>query len=130
MNTTALPKPKRRRRHTAQFKARVVSECLQPNISIAGVALSNGLNANLLRRWIEQHRGEDGSVQPVPAVGASNPGSRCGEFVALSMANHSTAVEAAKSIRIEIERRGTRIAVTWPVDAASACSDWLREVLR
>ena len=130
MNTTALVKPDRRRRHTAQFKARVVSECLQPNVSIAGIALSNGLNANLLRRWVMQHRGDGGIAPPVDAVGAMTPGGRCGEFVALPMPKNPMTVEPARPIRVEIERRGTRITVSWPVDAASACSDWLREVLR
>jgi len=131
VNTTALVKPDRRRRHTAQFKARVVSQCLQPNVSIAGVALSNGLNANLLRRWVVEHRGEDGMAPQIDAVDAMTAASRCGEFVALPMPTDSMAATTAKSIRIEIERRGaTRITVSWPVDAASACGDWLREVLR
>lgn len=130
MNTTALVKRERRRRHTKQFKARVVSECLKANVSIAGVALSNGLNANLLRRWVLEHRGEDGIAPRVDAVDAVTPSSRCGEFVALPMPKDSTPAVGTESIRIEIERRGARITVTWPVEAASSCSDWLREVLR
>jgi transposase len=41
---------RRRRTHSAEFKAKVVSACRQPGVSIAAVALANGLNANLLRR--------------------------------------------------------------------------------
>jgi transposase-like protein len=43
---------RRRRRHSAAFKADAVAACLQPGVSIAAVALSRGLNANLLRRWL------------------------------------------------------------------------------
>jgi hypothetical protein len=43
---------RRRRRHSAGFKAEAVAACLQPGVSIAAVALSRGLNANLLRRWV------------------------------------------------------------------------------
>src|SRR6266702_6725520 len=43
---------RRRRRHSAEFKAAAVAACLQPGVSIAAVALSRGLNANLLRRWL------------------------------------------------------------------------------
>ncbi|MCZ8400551.1 transposase [Achromobacter xylosoxidans] len=38
------------------MKARIVAECRQPGISIAGVALSHGVNANLVHKWIRQAR--------------------------------------------------------------------------
>lgn len=43
---------RRRRTHSAEFKAKVVAACREPGISIASVALAHGLNANLLRRWV------------------------------------------------------------------------------
>ena len=43
---------RRHRRHSAEFKAKVVAECRHPGVSIASVALANGLNANLLRNWL------------------------------------------------------------------------------
>ena len=49
MHTTGR---RRRRRHSAQFKAEAVAACRQPGVSLASVALSLGLNANLLRRWV------------------------------------------------------------------------------
>ena len=45
-----------RRRHAPEFKAQVIEACLQPGVSVAGVALANGLNANYLRRWVKEHR--------------------------------------------------------------------------
>ena len=39
-------------RHSAQFKPQVIRACRQPGVSIASVALANGLNANMLRRWV------------------------------------------------------------------------------
>ena len=42
--------PRRRRTHSPAFKAHVLQACSQPGVSIAAVALSNGLNANLVRR--------------------------------------------------------------------------------
>ena len=44
----------RRRRHTDEFKSSVVAQCSVPGVSIAAVALQNGLNANLLRRWVNE----------------------------------------------------------------------------
>ena len=43
----------------------MVAACLQPGVSIAGVALANRLNANLLRNWVHAHR--DRQVGGVPA---------------------------------------------------------------
>ena len=53
---------RRRRRHSAEFKAEAIAACLQPGISIAAVALARGLNANLLRRWIVAYSGHDGQL--------------------------------------------------------------------
>lgn len=52
-----------KRRYTAAFKAWVVEQCLRPGVSIAGIALANELNANLVRKWI----GKRASSAPVPA---------------------------------------------------------------
>jgi transposase len=37
---------RRRRRHSSEFKAAVVRECMHPGVSIAAVALAHSLNAN------------------------------------------------------------------------------------
>ncbi|WP_429553853.1 IS66-like element accessory protein TnpA [Paraburkholderia sp. MM5477-R1] len=47
----------RRRRYSEEFKARVVAPCRRTGISVAAVALEHRLNANLLRRWINQTEG-------------------------------------------------------------------------
>ncbi len=33
-------------------------------------------------------------------------------------------------IRIELQRSGTTVTVTWPLSAAALCGTWLREWLR
>ena len=58
MNTTvvnSLPS-RRHRRHSAGFKAQMITACLQPGVSIAAVALANGLNSHFLRTWVKAHR--------------------------------------------------------------------------
>jgi transposase len=40
-----------RRRHSAELKARVLGECAQPGASVARVALSRGINANVVHKW-------------------------------------------------------------------------------
>jgi transposase len=41
-----------RRRYDPASKRRLVEACLQPGLSLAGVALRCGVNANLLRKWV------------------------------------------------------------------------------
>ena len=41
-----------RRVHAAGFKAKVLAQCQEPGASVAAVAMANGLNANLVRKWL------------------------------------------------------------------------------
>ena len=34
------------------FKAQVVQECLQPGATVSSVAISHGINANVIRKWL------------------------------------------------------------------------------
>jgi transposase len=43
-------------RHSAEFKTRVVLACNRPGVSIAAIALANGVNANLVHRWRKERR--------------------------------------------------------------------------
>ena len=51
-----------------QAKRELVRRCKQPGVSVAGMALAHGLNANLLRKWItvaSTRRGSLASAAPV-----------------------------------------------------------------
>ena len=56
---------RRRRLHSAEFKAQVVAACRRPGVSIAAVALEHRLNANLLRRWVVAAE-RTGAVDAIP----------------------------------------------------------------
>src|SRR6266540_3851869 len=45
-----------RRTYPLQYKLDVVRQCCEPGVSVAGIALTHGINANLVRRWIVRHR--------------------------------------------------------------------------
>jgi len=47
-----------RRRYDLASKRRLVEACLQPDVSLAGLALQHGVNANLLRKWVAEHQRE------------------------------------------------------------------------
>jgi transposase len=45
-----------RRRYDPASKRRLVVACLQPDVSLASLALQHGVNANLLRKWVAEHQ--------------------------------------------------------------------------
>ena len=47
-----------KRRFDKGDRQRLIEACLQPDVSVAGMALRAGVNANLLRRWIDEHQQE------------------------------------------------------------------------
>jgi transposase len=44
-----------RRKYTAAFRRELVERCLQPGASVSGIALENGINANVVFRWRREH---------------------------------------------------------------------------
>jgi transposase len=48
--------PRTRRVYSAQFKAELIAACQQPGASIAAAAREHGMNANVLHRWLKEHR--------------------------------------------------------------------------
>ncbi|MDZ7652437.1 MAG: transposase [Burkholderiaceae bacterium] len=121
---------RKRRRHSAEFKAKVVSASRQPGVSMAAVALAHGLNANLLRRWVVE-----AGHSPQRALPGASPTltdtTTLPAFVALPLPTPSSAspVAPADPIRIELTRGTTAIRVQWPLSAAAQCAAWLRELL-
>ena len=122
------------RRHSAEFKARVIELALQPGTSVAAVALANGLNANMLRRWVHEAAAASGGASKA----ATGVAPTLASFVQLPMraleprslldAQPAPPVERQPAeITVEIRRSGTTVHAKLPMDARSAA--WLREVL-
>lgn len=57
---------RRRRTHSSEFKAQVVASCRHHGVSIAAIAMANGVNANLARRWVIEAQGSKGGVTRLP----------------------------------------------------------------
>ena len=104
-----------RRRHSTELRAQVLAECAQPGASIAQVAMSHGINANVVHKW-RRLSGAQAQVAPMPA------------FVPIALP--PAPALSAPDIRIELRHGPTSIAVTWPVSAARECAAWMRELLR
>jgi transposase len=117
---------RRRRQHTAEFKAAVIEECLKPGVSIAAVALAHGLNANMLRKWVIDAEHKVITAPPSVASGPEPAAMPPPTFIPLAL----PAATVDGEIRIELQRAGTTIKLVWPASAARDCAAWLSDWLR
>jgi transposase len=132
-----------RRRHGAEFKAKVLAACNEPGASIAAVALAHGLNANLVRKW-RMGRGlklAGIAARVVPSVASTSPLLAAdARFLPIEMSTPSTATRAgaagqadaghrsAAIVHVELKRGASSLTVRWPSSAAGDCAAWLREL--
>jgi transposase-like protein len=129
----AQPAKRGWRRHSDEFKLRVIELARQGHGSVAAVALANGLNANMLRRWVREAELADAPPAALRAQTLLNPAA----FVPLAVAEFSNRMAAAVEpvpapsppavVTVEIRRGAGSVSASLPMDAYSAA--WLREVL-
>ena len=122
--TTVVIEPLRVTRNGKRFfskehKRAVVERCLAPGASVAGVALAHGLNANLVRRWMDRHRTRSAKSSRATKLVAVNVGSARHEPLLVTddakpRARASTARNSTGSIEIEIA--GGRLLLHGAVD--------------
>ena len=122
------------RRHSAEFKARVIELARQPGTSVAAVALANGLNANMLRRWVHEAAASSGtskatttSVAPTPASFVQLPMRQPEPHAVLDAQPAPALAPPPADITVEIRRGSTTVHAKLPMEDRSAA--WLREVL-
>ena len=125
--STIVIERRRRRRYSAEFKAEAVTACRQPGVSMAAVAMSRSLNANLLRRWVVETERAAEASRGNPAPKALPPPPVDTRFipVAIEKPAHSD-----PRIRVEIRRGSTVVCVEWPPSVARECAEWLRAFLK
>ena len=121
-----FPSPGRRRgRYTDEFKAQIIAACRQPGVSTAAVALANGINANLVCRWMVQS--DDSSKVLKPSLNASSPAG----FV--QIASRAVCPDPGLApepcLRLEIRKTDLAITVSLPMGQHSECAALLKLLL-
>ena len=125
-----------RRRYSAQMKASVLEQCAAPGASVAKVAMSHGVNANIVHRWRKLERCGALATAATSATPASVNQSAI-QFVPLtlpvSLPTASPQHQPSPDIRIDLRRGATSMAISWPIAAADECTawmcTWMRELL-
>ena len=125
-----MPQAGRRRgRYSDEFKRQVIAACLEPGVSTAAIALANGLNANMLRRWVaESAQSRETWASKTATTLApvhTNPA-----FIPVKFESVPPAPAVLPAdIRIELQHGATTVHIHWPMAASNQCAQWLREVL-
>jgi len=82
----------------------VVAKCLAPGASLAAVALANGLNANLVRKWVRNRRAHDttakASLKLLPVTVDASPACQTPQSKRVSARPVRKAVSGSMEIRI------------------------------
>jgi transposase len=120
-----------RRRHSAELKALVLEQCAAPGASVAKVAMSHGVNANIVHGWRKLAREREGAAvsPPSPTTVLAKTTASVPQFLPVSMAQ-TTSPPAPVDIQIELRRGAAALKITWPIAAAAECAAWMRELLR
>lgn len=117
---------RQRARYSDEFKRQVVAACHAPGVSKAAIALANGLNANMLRRWVVESS-QAGNCQLAMLAKPLPPAHAKSDFLPVQLAPALSA--QAADIRIELQHGANALQIHWPMAASSQCAQWLREVL-
>lgn len=128
-----------RRQHDRSFKAELVEQSLQPGASVAVIARNNEVNANLLFKWLRDHKHKTNAASMPPAA---TPAPAPAPTVLLPVhVEQATKVDAASSLVqtptaemvpggraaarggvIELEIAGAQLRMRGAVDEAALCS--------
>lgn len=100
---------RQRSSYPKSFKAQVVQECLQPGASISSVAISHGINANVIRKWLPLFRDQPPATLPA--------------FVPVKVAPKR---QTESSVIIELPFGEQTISVKWPASDPEGCVRFVR----
>lgn len=109
----------RRRRYSKEMKAQVLAECETPGALVAKVAMSHGINANVVHGWRKLARGAS-----EVAVASLR------EFVPVALEGAGAMRAGERGIEVEVRRGAVTMKLTWPLSASADFAAWTRELLR
>ena len=121
-----------KRTYSAETKAELLAACIAPGASIAAVASANGMNANVLHRWL---KGSSKSRPPIGrgvgtgATAVDMAGHSVPSFIALPLLT-KPAEPVEREIKVEVRKGGLVMTVNWPMSATSDFACWSAAVLK
>ena len=109
---------RRRRDYSAGLKEQILLECAQPGASVAKIAMTHGINANIVHGWRKLAREANALMLPAPS------------FVQVTVAAEDRAAAPDQQIDLEVRRGPLTVNLSWPMTEVADLGIWLRELLR
>ena len=109
---------RRRRHYSAELKEQILLECAQPGASVAKIAMTHGINANIVHGWRKLAREANVPMLPAPS------------FVPVAVAAEDWPAAPERQIDLELRRGPLTVKLNWPMTEAADLGIWLRELLR
>ncbi|NWD66888.1 transposase [Pseudomonas gingeri] len=100
---------RQRKSYPTSFKSQVVKECQQPGVSVAAIAMSHGINANVVRRWLPLFSDQQTSTLPA--------------FIPLKV-ELKRKVEALATVELSLGQQ--TLTVKWPISGPEGCARFVR----
>jgi transposase len=114
-----VERSRKRRRYGAELKAQILCDCDAPNASVAKVAMSHGVNANIVHEW-----------RKLACEGAAAIDVVQREFVPVAVAPAPEVRAREERIEVELRRGALTMKIVWPLSAVAGLAAWTRELLR
>jgi transposase len=124
MNTPDIqwPVKRKRNRYSEDFKRQMVAACCAPGVSVASIALANGINANLLRRWVSQ-------CQPNPVASAAlqpGPTDVIDSPAFIRLAPQAPCKDPGIPLEVKLQRGEFHLSIA---GTSAACAEFVRVLL-
>ena len=127
------------RTYTPEFKAELVAACQQPGVSIAALASSHAMNANVLHRWLKEHE-HSGRHQLLGSdpTGSTLSTSPAPAFIPLKLppvihepkVPELPEIKELKEFKVELRKGPLSMIVTWPLSAVGDFMQWTALILK
>ena len=121
-----------KRIYSADTKAELLAACSSPGASIAAIASANGMNANVLHRWLKESSRSRALIGSGAGTGATTvdiADQSAPSFIALPLLT-KPAEPMEREIKVEVRKGSLVMTVTWPMSAASEFACWSASVLK
>ena len=111
-------KSRKRRRYSRELKKQIIGECEAPGASVAKVAMSHCINANIVHGWRKLAREANLPMLPAP------------QFVPVAVTPVQTTSAQERQVGLGLRRGPLVIELSWPITDTAGLGHWLRELLR
>lgn len=112
------------RTYTAEFKAQLVAACQKPGASIAALASSQGMNANVLHRWLKEHahNGRHQLAKPTKSEALVDI-SPTAAFLPVKLTAPAPDPKGT-DIKAEFRKGALSMNITWPISSSAEFTSW------